>query len=95
MSCFYVPIGVEVIFFMESEFEKEYNEGVGMTCEEVRDLLYLYICDELDDAEVKLISAHLSTCPECRQATSETVMIAGALSQAMPRIPQNYYSRNN
>ncbi len=69
--------------------------NMGMTCEEVCEMLYLYICDELMESEVKSISSHLSTCPACRKAMSETVQLTGVLSTTLPRVPMQYYSRNN
>lgn len=66
-----------------------------MTCDDVTGLMYLFICDELDDDESELVSAHLFSCKACRTALAETVQIAGALSAALPQIPQNFYSINN
>ena len=66
-----------------------------LNCEEVGELLYLFICDELDDEESSQVSAHLSTCSTCRTDLSETVKISGTLSAVMPRIPLHYYSQNN
>ena len=65
------------------------------TCEEVCELLFLYITDELDEEEAKQVSAHLFTCKECRKSMSEMVKLSGTLSIVIPRLPLQYYSVNN
>ncbi|MBS1704920.1 MAG: zf-HC2 domain-containing protein [Armatimonadetes bacterium] len=69
--------------------------GPSITCEEVCELLYLYVMDELDEGETVSVSHHLSLCPSCRKAMAETVTFAGALSTVMPKVPLQYYSVNN
>lgn len=69
--------------------------GVALTCEDVGDLLYLYITEELEDDEAREVSLHLASCRSCRQSLSETVKITGVLSAVLPRMPLQYYSRNN
>lgn len=42
-----------------------------MSCEEVRDLLYLYLSEELEPEERAQIDSHLLTCEECRAILDE------------------------
>jgi anti-sigma factor RsiW len=65
------------------------------TCEDVRDDLYLFISNELEDDEAKEICAHLFDCKACREALSEHVKLSGALKRSMPGVTLRYYSRNN
>lgn len=66
-----------------------------MHCEDVRDLLYLYVCDEVSLAESRMMGQHFSRCAECRMALDETMQVTAVLAQRMPRLPLNYYSVNN
>ena len=66
-----------------------------MDCEEVRDDLYLFITNELEDEDSQRVCAHLIVCKDCRQALSEHVKLAGALKRTLPGITLRYYSRNN
>ncbi len=75
--------------------ESESAPGHAVTCDDVRDLLYLYVCEELEEHEMGEIAAHLAQCESCRAAMAETIVVAGALSDSLPRVPQHYYSRNN
>ncbi len=76
------------------ERDKAENEA-ALTCDEVCELLYLFISDELDENESRSVSAHLFGCATCRKAMAETVKVAGTLSTVLPRVPQRYYSRYN
>ncbi len=69
--------------------------GKKLSCKDTTELLYLFVCDELPDAEAQQVSAHLFNCKHCRTALAETVRIAGVLSTVMPRMPQQYFSVNN
>lgn len=82
---------------MEQRFlsNSEAAEASSVSCSTVEELLYLFISDELEDAEAKMVSAHLFACAQCRKALAETVKVAGALSTALPKVPQRYYSINN
>lgn len=66
-----------------------------MSCDDVRDLLYLYVCDELSVSESRAVSEHLSACPECRVALAETIQLTTVLAARMPNMPLTYYSVNN
>jgi hypothetical protein len=66
-----------------------------MNCEEVGELMYLFICDELEPDEAAQIGLHIGRCSECRTALADTVQISGALSAVMPRMPLHYFSANN
>lgn len=89
--------------FVAPKIERESNmnsmsepvEGEGVACADVRDMLYLYVCEELEDHEMVEIAGHLAKCESCRSAMAETIVVAGALSDSLPRVPQHYYSRNN
>ena len=65
-----------------------------MTCEDVRDLLYLFVTNELDE-EFEAVCSHLVGCADCRKAMAEHVKLAGSLSRAVVRTDLRYYSRNN
>ena len=56
------------------------NSG-ELKCESVRDDLHSFLMNELDEAEVRAISAHLATCEGCRQALKEHVELFGLLKE--------------
>lgn len=66
-----------------------------MSCEDVRDLLYLFLNNELEEDESQQVCAHLFECAECRQAMAEHVKLAGSLKRSIPGIELRYYSQNN
>lgn len=66
-----------------------------MSCDDVRDLLYLYVCDELATSESRTMSEHLSTCQPCREALAEMIQLHAVMAARMPSIPLTYYSVNN
>ncbi len=51
-------------------------------CDEVRDLLYLYACEELAPEEVEVVEAHLATCQGCQAALHEHQVLAASLPSA-------------
>lgn len=65
-----------------------------MSCEEVRDLLYLYLCDELEAEEKAAVESHLEGCEECRKALSEHQVLRGALPSGFINRKLFYYSKN-
>lgn len=71
------------------------GEPEGMSCEDVRDLLYLFVTNELEEEESQLVCSHLLACAECREAMAEHVKLSGALKRSIPGIQLRYYSRNN
>jgi anti-sigma factor RsiW len=77
---------------MDSEPQGESTE---MSCEDVRDLLYLFVTNELDEDESQQVCTHLLSCAECRQAMAEHVKLTGAMKRSIPGIQLRYYSRNN
>jgi len=66
-----------------------------LSCEDVCDLLYLFLTNELEEDESQQVCSHLFECPECRKAMAEHVKLNGSLKRAIPGIELNYYSRNN
>jgi len=66
-----------------------------MQCNQVTELLYLYVCEELSDSDSRRLSAHLMQCASCRKALAETVRIAGVLGATMPRIPQTFFAADH
>ncbi|MBL8049247.1 MAG: zf-HC2 domain-containing protein [Chthonomonas sp.] len=66
-----------------------------MSCDDVRDFLYLYVCDELTTSESRTVSEHLSNCPSCREALAEMIQLHTVMAARMPSIPLSYYSVNN
>lgn len=66
-----------------------------MTCEAVRDLLYLVLCNELEVDEASQVYAHLAGCEACRKALSEQARMLGFLEQTMPKVRFPYYSESN
>ena len=72
------------------------KDGEGkLTCEDTRDLLYLFTCNELEDDEAKQVADHLAGCPDCRKALAEHVKVSGSLKRSMPEIELRYYSKYN
>lgn len=67
----------------------------ALSCEDVRDLLYLFLTNELEEDESQLVCEHLISCPECREAMAEHVKLNGALKRTIPGIQLRYYSKNN
>ncbi len=67
----------------------------ALTCEEVCDLLYLFVTNELEDEESRQVCAHLFECTDCKQALAEHVKLSGALKRSIPGIELRYYSQNN
>jgi hypothetical protein len=67
----------------------------SLACEDVLDLLYLFLNDELEDDESKQVCAHLFECGGCRTAMAEHVKLSGALKRSIPGIQLRYYSQNN
>jgi hypothetical protein len=66
-----------------------------MSCDDVRDLLYLFLNNEMEDNESQQVCGHLFDCGDCRQAMAEHVKLSGALKRSIPGIELRYYSRNN
>lgn len=52
-----------------------------LNCESVRDDLHSFLMNELSEEEVRLVSAHLATCEECRAALREHVELFGLLRE--------------
>ena len=70
-------------------------EDDKLNCEDTRDLLYLFLNNELEDDESRLVCAHLLECGECRQAMAEHVKLSGVLKRTLPGVELRYYSENN
>jgi anti-sigma factor RsiW len=77
---------------MESEAD---TPSEGLKCEDVRDLLYLFITNELEEGEAQQVCTHLLACAECREAMAEHVKLSGSLKRSIPGIQLRYYSQNN
>ena len=75
--------------------ENSQLQASTLTCEEVRDDLYLFVTNELEDDESRNICAHLFSCKACREALSEHVKLTGTLRKTLPGITLRYYARNN
>lgn len=71
----------------------EQNEK--MSCQDVRDLLYLYVCQELEPDERDAIEGHLAECPECRTALGEHKRLATGLGGLFKGRKLYYYSVDN
>ncbi|HVT14130.1 MAG TPA: zf-HC2 domain-containing protein [Fimbriimonadaceae bacterium] len=71
------------------------TEQQELSCEDVRDLLYLFLNNELEEEESQQVCAHLFECEECRIAMAEHVKLSGALKRTIPGIQLRYYSKNN
>jgi anti-sigma factor RsiW len=70
-------------------------EPAPLSCEEVRDLLYLFLNNELEEDESRQVCAHLFDCAECRKAMAEHVKLSCALKRSLPGIELKYFSSNN
>ena len=66
-----------------------------MACEEVRDLLYLYVTQELEEAERSAVESHLKECADCRTACEEHKKLSGGLGGLFRNRNLYYYSINN
>lgn len=64
-----------------------------MNCNEVRDNLSLYIDDELNDVEKKLMDEHLKNCTECSKELEEYRKIIQALSELPEEEPPAGYCK--
>lgn len=54
-----------------------------LTCQEVRDLMFLIATNELEDEVAEKAFLHMAHCPDCREALAEHVKIAAALIGTM------------
>jgi anti-sigma factor RsiW len=54
-----------------------------MRCDDVRELLELYVVGALDADEHAQVVAHLASCPTCQRLADELVDVANALPQAL------------
>ena len=52
-----------------------------MNCEHVRNLLYLYVENEMEPAQRAEVLAHLLKCPDCELAVRQVRALSSALSQ--------------
>lgn len=66
----------------------------SLSCEDVRDLLYLLVTNELGD-ETDAVCLHLTGCADCRAALAEHIKLAGKLSTSFKHIELHYYSTYN
>lgn len=64
-----------------------------MNCKEVRDNLSLYIDDELNEEEKKLIEEHLKECPDCSKELKEYKKIILALNELPDEEPPVGYCK--
>lgn len=64
-----------------------------MNCNEVRDNLSLYIDDELNDVEKRLMDEHLKNCTECSKELDEYKKIIQALSELPDEEPPAGYCK--
>lgn len=71
------------------------DESPSWDCEDVRDLLYLYSCNELEPDEREQMDAHLADCAECRQALEEHRKLSVGLGGLFRNRNLYYYSVNN
>ncbi len=61
---------------------QSYNvKNDDLICESVRDDLHSFLMNELSEDEVRVVSAHLTTCEECRAALREHVELFGLLRE--------------
>jgi anti-sigma factor RsiW len=68
------------------------NEQVGpLDCEEVRDLLYLFVTNELEPDENTAVCLHLAGCDPCRTVMSEHVQMATRLGAVVRNAEIRYY----
>lgn len=65
-----------------------------LTCEDVRDVLYLLVTNELGE-ETDAVCLHLTGCKDCRVALAEHIRLAGRLTSAFKHIELHYYSSYN
>ena len=77
----------------------KHNEQSGISesedCRGIRDLLYLYSCNELESDEHDLVTAHLTNCEECRSALAEHDVLKQSLPSGLVDRKLFYYSENN
>ena len=67
----------------------------GMSCNEVCDLLYLYVSHELEPEELETVRQHLASCVNCRQALKEHTKLLGLLDEHLADIGPSVYSEGN
>ena len=56
----------------------------NLLCREVRDILEVYLADELDASRHATIEAHIASCPECQKE----VYFAAAIGEALQELPR-------
>lgn len=66
----------------------------SMDCEEVRDLLYLYVTGELDEEEATAVARHLESCADCRLAADEHTVLVKTLPSGFVNRKLFYYAKN-
>lgn len=64
-------------------------------CEDVLDMLYLFVSNEVTEDERAEIQAHLETCQTCAAALLEHGVLQKELPQAFSKRQLYYYSVNN
>ncbi|MBS1717685.1 MAG: zf-HC2 domain-containing protein [Armatimonadetes bacterium] len=55
------------------------TEDDRLSCEQVRDLMFLVVTNDLDEKSAEQAFVHLAGCPACRQVMAEHVKLAAAL----------------
>lgn len=55
-------------------------------CEEVLDLLYLFVIGELDSDETSMVVSHLAKCKSCQAALVQHATLNKAMTKSMPFI---------
>jgi hypothetical protein len=86
---------MEHLITQRGDMSEPGGESHDMNCEDVRDLLYLFLTNELEEGESQQVCTHLLECGSCREAMAEHVKLSGALKRSIPGIQLRYYSRNN
>lgn len=68
------------------------GEPSTMGCEDVRDLLFLYACDELEPDERQQVDAHLEGCEVCNRVLEEHYVLRRVLPTGFIDRKLFYYS---
>lgn len=75
--------------------EENNNSQIDWSCDDVRDLLYLFVCDELDPEEAQAVEAHVEQCDACATALKEHEILQKKLPTGFVERKLFYYSENN
>ena len=86
---------IEVLECFMMSSTDPFGDTTKLRCAEVRDLLYLYVCEELSADEAIEIRQHLDVCADCNIALTEHKVLNQVLPGGFSKRTLYYYSTQN